>query len=211
MELAEAPVDVDLALILAVDCSSSVDAGDFRLQMQGIASALRHPLLPAAIGGGPNARIAIALVQWSTRDSQAIVLPWRLLASPADIEAAARNIENLDRHWRPGGTGLAAAIAFCASLLGNLPFRALRRAVDVSGDGEDNEGGDAALARDAVVALGVSISGLPIIDGSQRLEDYYRRNVIGGPGSFLMPAKNLLDFTDAMIRKLLREVGHATV
>ena len=197
---------VDLALVLAVDCSSSVDVGDFRLQMDGIAAALRNPPLFEAIAAGSCQQIALTLVLWSSRDSQAIAIAWRVLSSRLELEAIAQETENAERRWRPGGTGLAAAVDFSVSLLQTLPVAARRRAIDVSGDGTDNEGGDAVRARDGALALGVTINGLPIISGSRELEAYYRDRVIGGPGSFIVPAVNILSFRDAMTRKLLREV-----
>jgi len=200
---------VDLALVLAVDCSSSVDAGDFRLQMDGIAAALRNPPLFEAIAAGSCQQIALTLVLWSSRDSQAIAIAWRVLSSRLELEAIAQETENAERRWRPGGTGLAAAVDFSVSLLQTLPIAARRRVIDVSGDGTDNEGGDAARARDGALALGVTINGLPIISGSHELEAYYRDRVIGGPGSFIMPAVNILSFREAMTRKLLREVREA--
>ena len=199
-------MEVDLALVLAVDCSSSVDAGDFRLQMDGIAAALRNPPLFEAIAAGSCQQIALTLVLWSNRNSQAIAIAWRVLSSRLELEAIAQETEKAERRWRPGGTGLAAAVDFSVSLLQTLPIAARRRAIDVSGDGTDNEGGDAARARDGALALGVTINGLPIISGSHELEAYYRDRVIGGPGSFIMPAVNILSFRDAMTRKLLREV-----
>ena len=96
---------VDLALVLAVDCSSSADLADFRLQMDGIAAALRNPALIAAIAAGPLGRIVLTLVQWSSRDSQAIAVKWRALGNPADVEALARETERAERQWLPGGTG----------------------------------------------------------------------------------------------------------
>ena len=204
---ARSEMAVDLALVLAVDCSSSADAGDFRLQMDGIAAALRNPPLFEAIAAGSCRRIAVALVQWSTRNSQAIAIAWQVVASRQELEAVARETERAERHWHPGGTGLAAAVDFSAALLQNLPLAAGRRVIDVSGDGADNEGGDAARARNDALASGVTINGLPIITGSHELEAYYRERVIGGPGSFVMPAENIWSFRDAMTRKLLREVG----
>ncbi|MBI2718635.1 MAG: DUF1194 domain-containing protein [Rhizobiales bacterium] len=212
VRLAAAPgggLALDLALVLAVDCSSSVDAADFRMQMDGIAAALRNPPLIDAIRTGTHRRIALTLVQWSTRDSQTIAIAWRVIAGRADVEAMARQAETAERQWRPGGTGLAAAVAFSAALLASLPAVASRRVIDVSGDGEDNEGGNAARARDLAVGLGITINGLPIVNGSRQLEPYYRDQVIGGPGSFLMPAKDTRSFADAMTAKLLREVGEA--
>ena len=200
-------VAVDLALVLAVDCSSSVDVADFRMQMDGIAAALRNPPLFEAIAAGTYRRIALTLVQWSSRNSQAVAIAWRVLGSRLELEAIARETEKAERHWRPGGTGLAAAVEFSIALLETLPIAASRRVIDVSGDGEDNEGGDAARARDVALALGVTINGLPIINGSHEVEIYYRDRVIGGPGSFIMPAKDMRSFRDTMARKLLREVG----
>ena len=105
----------------------------------------------------------------------------------------------------------AVAITFSIALLETLPVLASRRVIGVSGDGEDNDGGDAALARDAATARGITINGLPILSGSSTLMSYYRTQVIGGPGAFLMPAANMQSFKQAMIGKLLREVGDFTV
>ncbi len=119
--LETAPVDV--ALVLAVDCSSSVDAGDYRLQMDGIAKAVRHPRILEAIKAGPLQRMALCLVQWSNRHNQTIAVPWAGLSDQADIEAFAVATEKAERHWTPGGTGLGAAMAFCTKLLLDLLFQ----------------------------------------------------------------------------------------
>lgn len=199
-------VAVDLALVLAVDCSSSIDLGDFRFQMKGIAAALRNPALMRAIAAGANGQIALTLVHWSTRTAQSAVMPWRLLGLPVDLLAAARDVEATERSWQPGGTGLAAALDFSAGLFRELPITTVRRAIDVSGDGDDNEGGNVGLARDDAVAAGITINGLPIVNGSATLEAYYRQRVIGGPGAFLVAAGNIAAFREAMTRKLLHEV-----
>lgn len=198
---------VDVALVLAVDCSSSADLGDYRLQMDGIAAALRNPPLFEAIAAGSRRRIALALVQWSSRNCQAVAIAWRVVASRRELEAIAQETQQAKRQWQPGGTGLAAAVDFSVALLEALPIPAGRRVIDVSGDGADNEGGDTARARNDALALDVTINGLPIITGSHELEAYYRDRVIGGPGSFVMPAENIWSFRDAMTQKLLREVG----
>jgi hypothetical protein len=203
---AQSATAVDLALVLAVDCSSSVDVADFRIQMDGIAASFRNPALFEAIAGGSFRRIAVTLVQWSSRNSQAIAIAWRVLTSRLELEAIAQETERAERHWRPGGTGLAAAVDFSVSLLEMLPIAASRRVIDVSGDGEDNEGGDAARARDDALERGVTINGLPIINSLPGLEAYYQGRVIGGPGSFIMPTENIWSFRDAMTRKMLREV-----
>jgi Protein of unknown function (DUF1194) len=201
---------VDLALVLAVDCSSSVDAGDYHLQMFGIAKALRSPRVLDAIEYGENQRIAFALVQWSTRKSQNIIIKWRQLASQSDLLGTAAEIELAERQWKIGGTGLAAAIDFSAALIAKLNLETARRVIDISGDGEENDDGDVATSRAAAIARGISINGLPLLDGSKTIEAYYRHRVIGGPGSFLMPAANSAAFGDAMEQKLLREIGPQT-
>ena len=202
---------VDLALVLAVDCSSSVDAGDYRLQMDGVAAALRNPQLSAAIAAGVHRKIALTLVHWSSGRSQKVVMSWRMVATPADLEGVAREIEQIERKWLPGGTALAAGVNFSVALLETLPFVASRRVIDVSGDGEDNDGGNAGLVRDVAVARGITINGLPILYGSNRIEAYYRAEVIGGPGAFLIPTATMQSFKEAMTRKLLREVSALTV
>jgi hypothetical protein len=203
----QSPSLLDLALVLAVDCSSSVDAGDYKLQMQGIAAALRNPALYEAIASGTYGRIALALVHWSTSNSQSLAIGWSSIASRADLESTARQAENAERKWQAGGTGLAAALAFSTALLQSLPAAAARRVIDVSGDGEENDGGDVGAARQAALAQGITINGLPIVSGSPSLEVYYRQVVIGGPGAFIVPAGNLAAFAKAMAQKLLREVS----
>lgn len=205
------PLTVDLALVLAVDCSTSIDAGDFRLQMDGLAAALRHPALAKAIARGEHRQIAISLMLWSDRRTQHIVLPWTLLAGGVSLEIAAQRIAVMERRSQPGGTGLAAGIDYAALMLETLTFNADRRSIDVSGDGQDNEGGSAAASRDQAVLRGVTINGLPILSGSPSLERYYRAEVIGGPGAFVEPAKDIMDFKGTILRKLLREIGRPSV
>jgi hypothetical protein len=198
---------VDLALVLAVDCSSSVDEADFRMQMDGIAAALRDPSVDAAIASGWRRQIALSLVQWSDRNTQVTALRWRILANRLHLEMTAIEVETAERHWQPGGTGLAAAMDYCTALQLVLPIAAERRVIDVSGDGMDNDGGGTIAARDRAIALGITINGLPIINGSSYIFGYYRDEVIGGPGSFLEPADDMRSFRDAILRKLLREIG----
>ena len=200
-------MNVDLALVLAVDCSSSVDAGDYHLQMFGIADALRSPKVLNAIQSGEHQRIALSLVQWSTRNSQYIILKWRQIATQEDLFKTAHEIELAQRQWQIGGTGLAAAIDFSAALISKLPVDAARKVIDISGDGEDNDDGNVIYSRNMAIAQGITINGLPILDGSKFIEAYYHYKVIGGPGSFVIPAANSRAFGEAMEQKLLREIG----
>lgn len=200
------PANVDLALVLAVDVSGSIDRGDYVLQMTGIAKALREPDIAEAIASGTAGAIALCLVQWSTSSKQAVSVPWRMLASAADLEAIAQAVENALRDWRPGGTGLAAALVFAGALFDQLPVLARRKVIDVSGDGQENDGGYVPAARAAVLAQGITINGLPVVTSSLVIADYYAHQVIGGDGAFTEPAKTVFDFGDAMHRKLLREI-----
>jgi hypothetical protein len=202
---------VDVALVLAVDCSSSMDDGDYRLQMNGIAAALADPAVVAAATSGPESRIGIALVQWSTRVSQVLCLPWTVLAAPADFTGTAAIVATIQRTARPGGTGLAAGLAYARVVLAAAPFFARRRVIDVSGDGDDNEGGDVPGERDRAIAAGATINGLPIVEGSKLIVAYYRDTVIGGPGAFLIPTDSSFTFPKAFRQKLLQEVSRPVV
>jgi hypothetical protein len=204
----DASLKVDLALVLAVDCSSSVDAVEFRTQMEGIAAALRHPALHDAIAAGREHRIALMLVLWSGAQSQSVAMPWQVLATSQDLEAAATTIAAAHRDWQAGGTALALAIDYCANLLAAIPFAATRRVIDVSGDGIDNVTGTTETSRDRAVAQGITINGLPIAKGSQLLPVYYKTRVIGGRDAFVEPAADIHAFEGTILRKLLREIGH---
>jgi Protein of unknown function (DUF1194) len=197
---------VDVALMFAVDVSSSIDNGDFTLQMKGIADALRRPDIGDAIASGPHGRVAVALVQWSTSQKQVLSVPWLAISAESEISLAAREIETCKRVWMPGGTGMAAGLRFASQVVAQLPFGAERRVIDVSGDGAENEGGNVAQARALALTQGIVINGLPIVDGSLLIADYYQRAVIGGEGAFVEPAQTVFDFSEAMHRKLLREL-----
>jgi hypothetical protein len=129
-----------------------------------------------------------------------------VLAGDADLAAAAQEIEASGRRWKIGGTALAAALGFSIDLLARFPLPAARRVIDVSGDGNDNVGGSVGATRDRAVALGMTVNGLPITNGSKLLPDYYRNYVIGGAGAFIEPAESMLFFHDAILKKLMREI-----
>ena len=200
-------ISIDLALILAVDVSSSVDDGDYHLQMSGIAAALRDQEFIDAISGGQHGTIALCVVQWSSHHSQDVTLGWTIIGNSIQAKNTADIIDSAPRSWTPGGTGMAAAINFCVRYFEMLGVKSTRRVIDVSGDGEDNEGGSPPQSRDQAVSLGITMNGLPIISGSESIQNYYDENVIGGPGHFLVPALNVLDFQRAIKQKLLRELN----
>jgi hypothetical protein len=203
-----APADraVDVALVLAVDVSSSVDEARFRLQQSGYAAAFRSPMVQAALLGGTEHAVSIAYVQWAGAGSQHLVLAWTRIDSEAGARALADRIEASER-LDEGSTSISGAITFARALLDVSPYPAGRRIIDVSGDGSNNSGRMAHLARDEAVAAGITVNGLPILAVEPELDRYYRDNVIGGPGAFLVPAKSFETFATAITDKLVREVA----
>jgi hypothetical protein len=197
---------VDVALVLAVDVSSSVDEARFRLQQSGYATAFRSPQVQAALLSGGEHAVAIAYVQWAGAGSQHLVLTWTLVDSEAAASALADRIEASDRLGE-GSTSISGAITFSMGLLDASPYPSARRIIDVSGDGANNSGRLAHLARDDAVAAGITINGLPILAVEPELDRYYRDNVIGGPGAFLVPATSFTTFARAIADKLVREVA----
>jgi hypothetical protein len=201
---------VDLALVLAVDCSGSVDGRELRLQLGGIAAAFRDKTVQAAIKAGPHHRIAVNLLLWADPDEQKLVTGWQVVSSADEAEAFAVVAEN-NVIGIGGGTGMATAIAYGINMLGSSGFNATRKTIDISGDGRDSwelrephfRMPQARALRDASEVV---VNGLAISNEQPDLLDYYRREVIGGAGSFAMEAKTYEDFAEAMRIKLLREI-----
>lgn len=200
------PVAVDLALVLAVDGSSSIDMREFRLQMAGYADAFRNPRVVQAATTGLHRRIAVTLVQWSNLHDQRQVVPWTLVGDAAEADALAEAIRQAPRAVPAGSTSISGAIDYSARLLGDGRHRASRRVIDVSGDGLNNMGRPPATARDAAVAAGIAINGLAITTDVPALDIYYEDNVIGGPGAFALATDSFERFPEAILKKLLREI-----
>ncbi len=198
---------IDLALVLAVDCSFSVDGGEFDQQMTGLAEAFRNPEVAGAIASVPGGRIAIALVQWSGPSSQFLALDWRNVGSPKDARNLANVIAATPRQSREGATSIAAMVDAGTVLL--APFRgsARRRVIDISSDGVNNTAGRLDAARDRALALGVTINALAIMNEVEALDRYFERDLITGPGAFVIPASDYGDYEAAILRKLLREIA----
>jgi len=198
---------VDLHLALAVDASGSVSQQRFELQRQGYGEAFLNPRVLQAIRSAPNGVIAVAMYQWTGPTMQAPVLAWRLIDDEAAIREVSREILASRRHLFGGGTSVSGAIDYGADLFAESPFAGGRKVIDVSGDGANNRGRSASVARDEAVARGVNINGLPILEVEPDLEDYYRNNVIGGPGAFVIAAETFEDFGNAILRKLILEIA----
>ncbi len=194
---------LDLALVLAIDVSASVDFEEFQLMVGGFGIALRDPAVQAAALGGAHGAVALAALFWS--DAQEVAVPWRRLESPADCAAFAEALENAPRLPRPGATGLGQALVASLALLAQAPGPAIRQTVDVSGDGRTNHGRSPGPVRDLAAAADIAINGLAVVNEEPDLLDYYETQVIGGPGAFAMACADYLDFAEAMRRKLVRE------
>lgn len=201
------PRDVDLVLVLAVDASGSVNERRFELQKQGYVAAFRNPRVHRAIGTGLHQAIAVSMVQWTGPEMQVETVPWTLLRDRASLEAFAAAIDRAPRQLFSGGTSISGAIGHAHDMLSRAPFRALRRVIDISGDGVNNRGRPAEDARDEAVAAGVTINGLPILELDPTLDDYYRASVIGGPNAFLVTAATFDEFADAILKKLITEIA----
>jgi uncharacterized protein DUF1194 len=206
---ASAQMAVDLQLVLAVDASGSVSEARFELQKQGYVAAFRSPLLLRAMRSGTLQAIAVTMVQWTGPALQVQVVPWRLVNDEASMLALAAAIEAAPRQLFGGGTSISGAIDHAMTLFPSAPYSGARRVIDVSGDGRNNRGRPAAEARDEAVRAGVSINGLPILALELDLEEFYRDNVIGGPGAFVIPAASFETFADAILKKLVIEISDA--
>ncbi len=208
--------EVDVLLVLAVDVSRSIDEDEARLQRQGYAEALRHPIVHKAIAGGPLGCIGLAYLEWSGTDHQRLLAPWTRLAGAEDAYALADRIEAAPLTlgtW----TSISAAIRYSRGLLAAAPFTTARKVIDISGDGPNNSGAPAEGERDLAVSEGIAINGLPILKDSSRnsyaaagpvpLDHYYRDSVTGGFDAFVLPAEDFTTFAQAVRRKLVLEIA----
>lgn len=221
--------EVDTALIVAIDVSNSVDEQRYKLQMEGIAQALEDPGVIQAIVGGAKGGILFSLVTWA--DQTTVNLPWTHIASEADAKAAARKVRTLPRQ-----TGEFTCMAkmmrnVSDKIVPQIPSKAVKVVLDISGDGRDNCNGQEPIeqVRDELVKYGVTVNGLPILEGTgpevvtpgapsaqsylpekqkaDPLEEWFRESVKGGPGSFVLPANGYADFGRAIRQKFVLEVS----
>lgn len=213
---------VDLLLVLASDISRSVTEDKFRLQRRGYAAAITNPRVLEAARSGPHRRIAVAFVEWSGALSQQVVIGWTVIDGPGAARAFAGRLLEAPRAF-VGRTAIGAGIDFAVALIARAPYFAERQTIDVCGDGTNNAGRDVMQARDDAVARGININGLVILSENPApwyrnpqhtqppggLEAYYRTHVIGGPGSFVMVARNFDSFGDAIVKKMIAEVARA--
>lgn len=211
---ARADEPVDVALVLAVDVSRSIDEDEARLQREGYRSAVSDPKVVEAIRGGMLGSIALCYIEWAGIEYQRTVIPWTRIAAQPDADGWAATLERAPRaslSW----TSVSGAIEASRRALGECPHEATRKVIDVSGDGVNNSGPPAELARDRAVVDGITINGLPILNDRPTfgrappvpLDIYYRDSVIGGQGAFMIAAEDFESFGNAVRRKLIREIA----
>jgi hypothetical protein len=211
---------VDLLLVLAADVSRSVDSVKFQLQRDGYAAAFSNPRVLEAIRSGRNGRIAVCLVEWSGLLSQKLVIDWTLIKDAETGRQFGDRLVEAPRSFAER-TAIGAGIDFAVTQFARSPYESPRHTIDVSGDGTNNSGKDVRVARDAALAQDITINGLVILSDRPLvwnpdhthppggLAKYYRDNVIGGPGAFVMVAEDFKAFGNALINKLIAEIAQA--
>jgi len=215
---ARAADDVDLALVLVTDVSRSIDDSEFALEKDGYAAAFTSDKVLSAIKSGPLGSIAVAYVEFASGFEVKTVLDWTVIRDPASAKAFVDRLSAAPRsYW--GRTAISAGIDHAVGMLAESGYNASRRAIDVCGDGTNNAGREVNAARDDAVAAGITINGLAIINEHPvswtfahvqppgGLQNYYRENVTGGPGSFVLEIRDFHTFADAMTRKLVAEIA----
>ena len=206
------PVDVEV--VLAVDVSYSMDPDEQQLQREGYIAAITSREFLQAVRQGMNGRVAMTYFEWAGSHHQQIIVPWRLIDGPESADSFAADIGRA-RYTRASRTSIASALLFAAPLFDGSGFRGVRRVIDVSGDGVNNNGPPVTMARDEVLAKGITINGLPILlkrpnVSTMDIDDldiYYEDCVIGGPGSFVIPIQEREQFKEAIRTKLVLEIA----
>lgn len=211
---ASAAEPVDVELVLAVDVSLSMSPNELDIQRDGYAAALTDDRVLQAIADGGHGKIAVTYFEWAGISSQHVIVPWTIIANRSDAERVAAILSahpaNSARR-----TSIAAALEFGADLFAESPYRGMKRVIDISGDGPNNQGEPVVSARDGVIGQGIVINGLPLmttggVTGSYNvahLDRYYSDCVIGGPGAFMIPVNDWTQFPEAIRRKLVLELA----
>jgi hypothetical protein len=219
---ASAAERVDLLLVLAADVSRSVDNAKFQLQREGYAAAISDPHVLEAIREGRDGRIGLSFVEWSGVGAQRVLIDWTTISDADTAKSFGDHLLEAPRSFADR-TSISGAIEFAMGQLARAPFESARRTIDISGDGTNNAGRDVTSARDEALAQGVTINGLVILSETPLawnpdhtnppggLESYYRNNVIGGPGAFVLVAQNFNSFGQAIVKKMIAEVAQGRV
>jgi uncharacterized protein YbaA (DUF1428 family) len=208
---------IDVELVLAVDVSYSMDMEELAIQREGYAQAIVSKEFLQALKALPNGKISVTYFEWAASNDQKVIIPWRVIDGPETADAVAQEIMRTPIR-RASRTSISGAINFAMPLFDENPYRGLRRVIDISGDGPNNNGSPVVGARDAALAKGITINGLPIMVKEpsystmdiENLDFYYEDCVIGGPGSFVVAIKDRDKFREAIRTKLLLEVAGRT-
>ncbi len=216
-QLSENLPSVDVELVIAVDVSYSMDMDELAIQREGYAQAIVSKEFLQALKTGPNGKISVTYFEWAASSDQKIIIPWRVIDGPETADAVANEIMKTPIR-RASRTSISGAINFAMPLFDENPYRGLRRVIDISGDGPNNNGSPVTVARDAALEKGITINGLPIMVKEpsystmdiDNLDLYYEDCVIGGPGSFVVTIKDREKFKEAIRTKLLLEVAGRT-
>jgi hypothetical protein len=218
---AEKAEKVDLLLVLASDVSRSVDGPKFKLQREGYAAAITNSRVLESVRSGRNQRIAVLFMEWSGYGNQKVVIDWTVIDGPKAAQAFADQLLESPRAFADR-TSISGGIDSAVAQFARAPYFAERQTIDVSGDGTNNSGRDVTAARDDALRTGIVINGLVILSDTPMpwnpehtnppggLAKYYRDNVTGGPGSFVVEAKDFTSFGEAIVKKMIAEIADAT-
>jgi hypothetical protein len=207
-------VPVDVELVLAVDVSYSMDPDEQALQREGYMAAITSTEFMRALRQGMHGKIAMIYFEWAGVHHRQVIVPWRVIDGPESADAFSADIGRA-RYTRASRTSVAGALEFGAMLLEGSGYRGVRRVIDVSGDGVNNNGPLVTVVRDEVVAKGITINGLPIMlkrpnpstMDIDQLDVYFEDCVIGGPGAFVIPIREREQFKHAIKTKLILEIA----
>jgi hypothetical protein len=210
--------DVDVALVLVTDVSRSIDDSEFKLEKVGYSNAFTNQKVLDAIQGGPNGKIAVAYLEFAGSSEVSTVLDWTVIKDKASAQAFVDRLAAAPRSFW-GRTAISSGVDQAVQLLAESGVNATRHVIDVCGDGTNNAGREITDARDDALKVGITINGLAIINDHPvswtfahvqppgGLAHYYRDNVTGGPGSFVLEVHDFLSFGEAMTRKLVDEIA----
>ncbi len=196
----------DLNLVIAMDCSWSVNSQEYALQAGGIAAAFSDPEILEAIKAGFRGRITVTIVHWSTSGTQLTAVPWQIIETEFDAINFARKAALMERRTVKGGTSISGALRFSQNAFKTVPTFGDRHVIDVIADGENNDGNRVENMRDQVADQGTTINALAVVNEVSYLHHYLRNRVIGGAGAFVESASDYIDFRRAFKKKLLREI-----
>ncbi len=207
----EIPVDVEL--VIAVDVSRSMSPHELEIQRRGYAEALVSDQVVGALTSGAYGQVAITYIEWAGAETQIVVIPWTLVAGREDAEALAADLTAV---FNPAmrRTSISGLLAYASASFQGNGFDGFRRVIDISGDGPNNHGRPVVPVRDAVLAQGITINGLPLMTSEGMgvawqlpdLDRYYRDCVVGGPGHFVIPVLTWEDFPESVRHKIVLEL-----